>query len=72
MKVGWKTTEFWATVALNVGVVATALAGSLPVKWATIASSVSVVAYALARSLVKAAQPVPVTTDSSDVVTPAA
>lgn len=58
MKSGWKTTEFWATVALNVGTVATAIAGSLPEKYASIVAAVSVAAYAISRGITKNNQPV--------------
>lgn len=53
MKPGWKTTEFWATVAFNVGSVAAAFSGALSPKWAGVASSVSVAAYAVSRGLAK-------------------
>lgn len=53
MKPGIRTTEFWATVAFNVGVVAAALASELPPRWAVVASSVSVVGYQLSRSITK-------------------
>lgn len=53
MKVGWKTTEFWATIALNVGSLAAASAHVLPAKWAAIASAASVVAYSVSRGLAK-------------------
>jgi hypothetical protein len=50
---GYKTTEFWATVALNVGVVAAAVQGSLSPKWAGIAAAVSVAALSISRGLAK-------------------
>ena len=53
MKPGWKTTEFWATIALNIGALAAASAHVLPAKWAAIAASVSVVAYNVSRGLAK-------------------
>jgi hypothetical protein len=54
MKTGYRTTEFWATVLLNIGVLATALTNSLPPKWACIFSTISVGAYTAARTLTKA------------------
>lgn len=57
VKPGYLTTEFWATVLLNVGAVATALSGSLSPKWAAICGTVSVAVYALARALTKTARP---------------
>lgn len=53
MKAGWKTTEFWATVAVNFGVVCSALVSVVPPKFATVVSAVSVAAYALSRGLAK-------------------
>lgn len=53
MKPGWKTTEFWVTVATDVGVVAASAAGVLPEKYAALAASVSVVAYNISRGLAK-------------------
>lgn len=53
MKTGWQTTEFWVTVATDVGALAAALSGSLPPKWAAIAASVSTLAYSLSRGLTK-------------------
>lgn len=69
MKAGWKTTEFWGTVALNVGIVATALTGSLPASYAGILSTVTVVAYTLARTLLKTNNPVVTVTTPSVKVT---
>lgn len=62
MKAGWKTTEFWATVAVDVGSVAAAAAGVLPAKYASVATAVATAAYAVARGLAKAtvSQPAPV------------
>jgi hypothetical protein len=56
MKSGWRTTEFWITVATNVGIVAAAAAGVVPPRYAAIVSAVSVAAYSIARGLAK--QPV--------------
>jgi hypothetical protein len=53
MRRGFKTTEFWATVALNVGVVAAAIQGTLSPKWAAVASAVSVAAFNVSRGLAK-------------------
>lgn len=52
-KAGWKTTEFWATILLNVGVAAAAGSSNLPPRYAAIASAVSVSAYAFSRALAK-------------------
>lgn len=56
MSKGLQTTEFWVTVATEVGVVAAALQGSLPPKWAAIAAAVSSAAYGIARGLAKMSQ----------------
>lgn len=56
-KTGWKTTEFWAMVAFNVGTVVAALSGNLSPRWAAVASAGSVAAYGIARGLAK--QPPP-------------
>lgn len=59
LKPGYKTSEFIALVALNVGTVAASLQGSLAPNWATIAGIVSVSAFALSRGLAKAGPTVP-------------
>jgi len=53
MRTGLKTTELWVTVATDVGLVASALQGSLPPKWAAICAAVANLAYALSRGLAK-------------------
>jgi len=53
MKAGWQTSEFWLTVALDIGSLASALQGSLPPKWAGIAAAVSTSCYALSRGITK-------------------
>jgi hypothetical protein len=54
MKPGWKTTEFWATVAVNVGTIASALAGVLPAKYAALVAAIATAAYSIGRGLAKA------------------
>jgi hypothetical protein len=56
MKPGYKTTEFYATLAANVGVLGAALSGVLSPKYAAIAAAVSVAAYNVSRGLAKHAQ----------------
>lgn len=53
MKSGWKTSEFWLTALTIVGVVGTALAGTLPPKYAAAAAIAGTSAYAVARGLAK-------------------
>lgn len=53
MRPGHRTTEFWITVATEVGVLVSALAGALPPKWAAVAAAVANVAYAISRGLAK-------------------
>lgn len=48
-----KSTELYLTIATNVGLIATALAGALPAKWAAVAATVANVAYAISRGLAK-------------------
>lgn len=55
---GFLTTEFWIAVATDIGVIATAASGVLPVKWAAIAATVASVGYGIARGLAKLAPPV--------------
>lgn len=50
---GWKTTEFWVSVATIVGALTATLAGNLPDKYAAIATAVSAAAYAISRGLAK-------------------
>jgi len=53
MKPGYKTTEFWASLALAVGAVAASAEGALPPKYAAIAASVAALGYAVGRGLAK-------------------
>lgn len=53
MKPGWKTTEFWVSVATSVGAVTAASVGVLPEKYAALMVAVSSGAYAVARGLAK-------------------
>ena len=53
MKSGLYTTELWVTVATDVGIIASAVAGALPPKWAAICAAVANVAYAVSRGLAK-------------------
>lgn len=57
LKAGYKTTEFWLTVATEVGILAAAVADALPPKWAAVASAASGAAYAVARGLAKVNPP---------------
>lgn len=50
---GYKTTEFWVTIAFAVGTVAAALTDQLTPRYAAIAASVAVAAFALSRGLAK-------------------
>lgn len=50
---GVYTTEFWATIAFNVAVLAASLSEAIPGRVGAFASSVSVVGYAIARGLAK-------------------
>lgn len=54
VKSGLLTTEFWATLLVNLGLVAAAISGNLPPKWAAVASAVSAAAYSISRGLTKA------------------
>lgn len=53
VKSGWKTTEFWVTVAADVGAIAAAASGVLPHSYAALLGAVSTAAYALSRGLTK-------------------
>jgi hypothetical protein len=53
MKPGWKTTEFWATLVLDLGAVAAAAGDVLPDKYAALAATVATAAYAISRGLAK-------------------
>lgn len=57
MKAGVRTTEFWVTVATDVGLVASAIQGSLSPRWAALGAAVSTVAYSIARGLAKQGTP---------------
>lgn len=60
MKVGWRTTEFWAMVAANIGAVAAAATDAIPHRYAALVAAVSAAAYAISRGLAKIGQPPPV------------
>lgn len=53
MKPGYKTSEFWITALLIVGLTASAIATPLSPKWAAIGAAVSGAAYNIARGLAK-------------------
>jgi hypothetical protein len=53
MKTGWKTSEFWVTVASIVGLVVSAAAAGLSPRYAAIGATVSGAAYAVSRGLAK-------------------
>ena len=50
---GLKTTELWLTVATDIGLLASALAGALPPKWAAVCAAIANVAYGVSRGLAK-------------------
>ena len=52
-KPGWKTTEFWLTVANQVAMVWGSVSGFVPPKYAIIASAVGTCAYTILRTLAK-------------------
>jgi len=56
-KPGIRTTEFWLTVAVNVGALIASLADALPPRYAALASTVSTGLYALARGWAKSSPP---------------
>jgi hypothetical protein len=53
IKAGLKTTEFWITALLVIGVLAGWLEGKLPAEWAVVAATVSAAAYGAWRTLAK-------------------
>jgi len=53
MTAGMKTSEFYVTIATNIGVIAAAVAGVLSPRYAAVASAISVAAYSIARGLAK-------------------
>lgn len=54
-KPGYRTTEFWLTLAVNVGAITATIAETLPPQHAAIALAVSNGLYALARGWAKSA-----------------
>lgn len=50
---GYKTSEFWITALLVVGLVVSSIATPLSPHWAAIGASVSTAAYAISRGLAK-------------------
>ena len=53
MKPGTHTTEFWLTVAVNVGALISAIADALPARYAALATTISTALYALSRGWAK-------------------
>lgn len=53
-KPGWKTTEFWLTVASQVATIWGSVQGFIPPKYAVIATSVGTAIYTILRTLAKA------------------
>lgn len=53
IKDGWKTTEFWGKVAIQAGVIWTAIGGFVPAKYAVIIVSISEGLYAILRTALK-------------------
>lgn len=53
MKAGYKTTEFWVTATAVVGVIATAIAGSVSGTAAVYSAAAATAAYAISRGLAK-------------------
>lgn len=53
MKPGYKTTEFWITLAVNLATLISSIAGALPTKWALIAAVTSATLYTLCRTAAK-------------------
>lgn len=56
-KPGYRTTEFWLTVAFDIAAITSAIANQLPPKWATLAGAIATSIYAAARAYTKANQP---------------
>ena len=52
-KPGWKTTEFWLTVANQVAIVWGVVQGSVPPKYAVIGTAVGTCIYTILRTLAK-------------------
>jgi hypothetical protein len=74
LKSGIRTTELAVTILTDVGVVTSALQGSLSPKWAAIVAGIAQVAYAISRGLAKQGYVAPATvvvTDPGPQVQPA-
>jgi hypothetical protein len=56
-KAGWKTSEFWLTIAVDVAALATSLATVLPAKYAAAAGTVATGLYAISRGWAKSGAP---------------
>ena len=56
LKSGWKTTEFWITLAGLLGVLIAGLVGALPADWAAVVTATMVAVYHSIRSSAKGAQ----------------
>lgn len=58
MKSGWKSSEFWFSIAAQVGVVWASVQGLVPPKVAAIITTVGAAVYTIARTALKAVQDV--------------
>ena len=57
MKPGYKTTEFYVSLATQLGALIAGIQGGLPPKYAGIVASVAAVGYAVSRGLAKVFPP---------------
>lgn len=68
-KPGWKTTEFWMSMATQAGVLWGAVSGFIPPKYAAIISTAGVALYTVARTIQKAVSEIQATKASTATVT---
>ena len=55
----WRTSEFWISILTNLGALASAIAGALPMKYAVPLMGLVNGLYAISRGLAKAGVPPP-------------
>jgi len=59
MKPGYKTTEFYITIATQLGSLIAGIQGGLPPKYAGIVAGIAAIGYQVSRGLAKAFPPKP-------------
>lgn len=69
IKSGWKTSEFWSKIAVQVTVLWGAIQGFVPPKWAAVIAVAGEAVYTIARTALKVVQTVQAAKSTQTTVT---